>query len=376
MKHPFWLVNDLLFIVLLTIVGFMFFSRQKAPIPTPLTSTAEIKLPKKAVSKIDLSKIYTNDLFETYKQPVPKKEEQEIAKVSMPEPPTPQPVKVPLALPPKFLEPLQIVLKGIITISDESENIAIIQDNRNSLTKNYKIGDKIDDAQLIRIFSNKIVLIRSNGQQETLYVNQYDAELDQQIQSRANWSSVIQKKGSFDYIVDPQTFIQSIPNLAEFIDALNLITVYQKGRSIGCRIGILQPKTIGVALGLQTGDIIETINSIPATTTDSRFEIYQKLISMDLGDTIEVNLVRNQQEITITYTLQQLEESAAAAPPAFVIGKEKSLQEIEAEKIELLRKQKQFAPTLEQLKMQQKREMVQYGNKERRNLNMLLNHQV
>ncbi len=374
MKHPFWLVNDILFIVFITIVGFMFISQQKVPTPVPLTSKMEIKLPKKAVSKIDLSKIYINDLFETYKPQELKEEEKEVQKITMPEPPTPQPVKVPLALPPKFLEPLQIVLKGIITLSDESENIAIIQDSKNSITKNYIVGDRIDDAQLIRIFTNKIILVRSNGQQETLYVNQYDAEIDQQMQSRANWSSVVQKKGPFDYLVDPRAFIQSIPNLAELIETLNLFTVYKKGQSIGCRIGTLQPKTIGIALGLQTGDIIESINAIPATTTDSRFEIYQKIISMDLGSTIEVTLLRNQQEINITYTLQQLEEPTVETQT--ILGKEKSLQEIEAEKIDLLRKQKQFAPTLDQLKMQQKREMVNYGNRDRRNLNMLLNHQA
>lgn len=374
MKHPFWLVNDLLFLVFLTIVGFMFISQQKVPTSVPLTSNAEIKLPKKAVSKIDLSKIYTNDLFETYQQPEPQ-EEKEAQKITMPEPPMPQPVKVPLALPPKFLEPLQVILKGIISLSDESENIAILQD-KNSITKNYKVGDKIDDAQLIRIFSNKIILVRSNGQQETLYVNQYDAEIDQQMQSRTNWSSVIQKKSPFDYLVDPQAFIQSIPNLAELIDTLNLITVYKKGKSVGCRIGSLQPKSIGIALGLQTGDIIESINATPATTTDSRFEIYQKIIAMNIGNTIEINLLRNQQEIIITYTLQQLEEPTTAAAIPTIIGKEKSLQEIEAEKIDLLRKQKQFAPTLDQLKMQQKREMVQYGNRDRRNLNVLLNHQA
>jgi type II secretory pathway component PulC len=371
MKHPFWLVNDLLFIIFLTILGFIVISRQKPPSSVSLVPKAEIKLPKKAVSKIDLSKIYTNDLFETYQAPAPK-EEIQIPKITMPEPPTPKPVKVPLALPAKFLEPLQISLKGVITLSEEADNIAIIQDSKTSATKNYHVGDKIEDAQLIRILSNKIILIRSNGQQETLYVNQYDAELDQQLQIRSDWSSVVQKKGENNYLVDPITFVQSIPNLAEFIDKLNLITVYKKGKSIGCRVGILQPKSIGLALGLQPGDVIEAINNIPATTTDSRFEIYQNIISMDIGDIIEVSLIRNQESVVITYTLHQLEESSLQPVPS-VLGKEKSAQELEQEKIEILRQQQQFAPTLEQLKMQQKRNMVNYGNQNRRNFNVLLN---
>lgn len=370
MKHPFWLVNDLLFILLLTIIGFMFISRQKAPVGISLMPKSEIKLPKKAISKIDLSKIYMNDLFETYRPPAPVKEE-EAPKIVMPEPPSPKPVKVPLALPPKFLEPLQISLKGIIALSNETENIAIIQDSKTLATKNYRIGDRIEDAQLIRILGNKIILVRSNGQQETLYVSQYDAELDQKSHWRTNWSSVVQKKGDNNYLLDPFSFMQSVPNLAELIDVFNLITVFKKGKSIGCRVGTLQPKSLGIAMGLQAGDLIESINSIPATTTDLRFEIYQKIISMGLGDVITVNLLRNQSEIIMTYTLQQLEEPIIPGA-ATVIGKEKSLQEIEAEKVELLRQQQQFAPTLDQLRQQQKRNMVSYGNQNRRNQNVLL----
>lgn len=369
MKHPFWLVNDLLLIILLTVIGFMFISQQREPTKVSLTSQAEIKLPKKSVSKIDLSKIYSNDLFETYQAPVISGEPL-LPKITMPEPPSPKPVKVPLALPPKFLEPLQITLKGIISLQDETGNVAIIQDNKTSTTKNYTVGTKIEDAQLIRILSNKIILVRSNGQQETLYVNQYDAELDQQLQWRTSWSSVIQQKGANNYLVDPNTFIEAIPNLSELIDKINLVTVYKKGRSVGCRVGLLQPKSIGTALGLQQGDIIESINNIPATTTDSRFEIYQKIITMNIGDTIMVNLLRHQTELVITYTLQQLEEPTPSLAPR-ILGKEKSLEEIEAENKELLRQKQQFAPTLEQLRMQQKRDIVNYGNRNRRNFNVL-----
>ncbi len=366
MKHPLWLVNDFLFILFLMIICFMFISRQKVPTSVSLIPRGEIKLPKKAVSKIDLSKIYTNDLFETYQAPEPKVEE--IPKITMPEPPTPKPVKVPLALPARFLEPLQITLKGIIALADEVENIALIQDTKTNATKNYKSGDKIEDAQIIRILSNKIILVRSNGQQETLYVSQYDAELDQQRHRPTSWSTIVQKKEEDNYLVDPTAFLKLIPNLAEFIDVFNLITVYKKGKSIGCRVGMLPQKSLPLALGLQTGDIIEEINAIPATTTDSRFEIYQKVTALQLGDTIEVKLMRNNDEFIITYTLQQLEEPTLSPAPS---GLEKSMQEIEAEKVELLRQQHQFAPTLEQIRMQQKRDMVNYSNRNRRNFNLL-----
>ena len=75
--------------------------------------------------------------------------------------------------------------------------------------------------------------------------------------------------------------------------------------------GILQPKSIGLALGLQQGDIITAINNIPSTTTDSRFEIYQAVVNMKLGDTITLGITRNNRPVELRYTLQTIEKTAA-----------------------------------------------------------------
>ncbi len=372
MKHPFWLLNDALLVLLCITLGFILFSVPTIPKRVSLKPDSEVKPPKKDVSGLDLSKIYMNDLFGTYQQPSTPTAPVE-QKMAIPEPPMPQPVRVPIASPPKFLEPLQITLKGIVTLNNETENIAIIQDAKSSTTKNYMIGDKIEDAQLIRILRNKIILIRSNGQQETLYVNQYDAELDQQLLAPNDWSSVVQKIGENAYAVDPMSFVRHIPNLSQCIDALNLITVYKQGKSIGCRVGALQPKSIGIALGLQQGDIITSINGIPSTTTDSRFDIYQKIIAMNVGDVITLIFTRNNQEIMLHYTLQSIEKTATTP------GKEttglpiKSAEQIEVERIEILRQRQQFAPTLEELRMRHKRDIVQYGSTGDRQRNMLMN---
>ncbi len=372
MKHPFWLLNDALLLLFFIVIGFIMLSAPTMPKRAGLKPESEVKPPKKDVSGLDLSKIYMNDLFGTYQQPSPILAPVE-TRIAIPEPPMPQPVRVPIASPPKFLEPLQITLKGIITLNNETENIAIIQDTKSTTAKNYMIGDKIEDAQLIRILRNKIILIRSNGQQETLYVNQYDAELDQQLLAPNDWTSVVQKTGENSYAVDPMSFIKHISNLSQCIDSFNLITVYKQGKSIGCRVGALQPKSIGLALGLQQGDIITSINNIPSTTTDSRFEIYQKIIAMNNGDTINITLMRNNQEIMLHYTLQSIEKTATTP------GKEtsglpiKSAEQIEAERIEILRQRQQFAPTLDELRMRQKRDIVQYGSTGDRQRNMLMN---
>ncbi len=372
MKHPFWLLNDALLVLFLFIIGFIILAAPSLPKRVSLKPEIEAKPPKKDVSGLDLSKIYMNDIFGTYQQAAPPIAPAE-SKATLPEPPMPEPVRVPLATPPRFLEPLQITLKGIVTLNNETENIAIIQDNKTSTSKNYMIGDKIEDSQLIRILRNKIILVRSNGQQETLYVNQFDAELDQQRIAPNDWSTVVQQTGENIYVVDPQSFIMHIPNLSQCIDTLNLITVYKQGESIGCRIGILQPKSIGLALGLQQGDIITAINTIPSTTTDSRFEIYQAVVNMKLGDTITVGITRNNRPVELRYTLQTIEKTAATPGKEAVGLPVKSAEQMEAERIEILRQRHRFAPTIEEMRMQQKREIAQYGSPGQRQRNMLMN---
>lgn len=314
MRHAWWIVNSSLLLFLVAATLFILLSRQPMPRRISFEPDTEIKPVKREIAKIDLNKIYSNDLFDTYRTPITPVEQPESAK-PMPPPPSPKPSKPPVTPPPKFLEPLQVSLKGIIVGADEKYNVAIIEDAKEKRSKNYRVNDKIEDAQLIRIFKNKIILIRSNGQQETLYVNQHDAEVEQLLSPINNWSSIIQKNAENSYTIDPDLFVERITNLAQFIDMLNLTTVYRQGLSIGIRIGKMQPGTPGIAMGLLPGDIIQTVNNIPANDTKNRFEIYQTVIKMQIGDTISVNLLRKKLPMTISYTLAKLEQPAKIAAP-------------------------------------------------------------
>lgn len=372
MKHPFWLANSTLLLLVTLAATFIFFSRPKLPPRVSFEPASDLKPAKQEIAKIDLSKIYTNDLFDTYKQPLPPPKEPDLLK-PMPQPPTPKLPSRPVSPPPKFLEPLKINLLGIIVASDERMNIAIIKDTQTNLAQNYKIGDMITDAQLIRILKNKVILIRSNGQQETLYVSKHDAELEQLLMPEGNWSALIKKSTENVFEVDPEAFIDRVRNLAQFIDLLNLTTVYRKGKSIGCRIGTIDKSSLGQALGLQQGDIIEQINNMPATDTKSRFEIYKNILNMQNGDIVSVNLVRKNKPILIQYKLEKIER-VAPKPPAeskpTVPGIEtKTAQEIEQEKRKILEQKYRFAPTAEQLEKKEKQAMLKMSQRSRQRQN-------
>ncbi len=377
MKHPWWLVNSVLLIIFIIVLIFIFFAQQKIPVRVSF-EPSEVKPLKKELPKIDLSKIYTNDLFDTYQSPViPSGQEAELIK-SVPKPPKPEEGRLPVRQPPHFLEPLQINLKGIIVGNDESLDIAIIENTKEALSKNYKIGDKIEDAQLMRIFKNKILLVRSNGQQETLYVNPHDAEMEQLLSPLNNWSTIIQKDSDNVYKIDPDLFIERVKNLAQFIDMLNLTTVYQRGLSIGCRVGKMQTGSPGIALGLMPGDIIEQINGISAAETQTRFEIYKTIMDMNIGDTIAVKLRRKNTPLTITYQLEKLEQPQKA-PVVNIQQPEQPAQEaqptetdINEIKVALAQQKNHFAPTMHELHKKEKQAMITNRKKINSTKNMLV----
>lgn len=358
MKHPVWILNSALFILVLFAVGFIFFTRQKPPARADIEPSGVIKPLKGEIIKINISKIYENDLFGTYRKEFPSLMPGAVPRV--PEPPPSKKVSVPPLPTPQFLEPLNIALKGIIImLNDDAFNRAIIMDNKTNKEHTYRVGSMIEDAQIIQILSNKIILLRSNGQQEVLYLREKDAQIDPTYLSIDNWKDVIQKVSDTDFIVSPAEFASRVKNLAQFIDMLDLITVYKNGKSVGCRIGTSNDKSLGRELGLQAGDIIMSINNIPATDTAQRFKIYKAVVGMKQDDTIKVLIKRQQQEITLSYTLRDFAQPKATArtPDAKPASSSISPEELHAEQIKIMQQKHKFAPTMQQIREQERANM-------------------
>jgi type II secretion system protein C len=354
MKHPLWILNIILLILVLFAFGFMFISRQKPKARAEIEPTGPIQPLKGEVVKINISKIYENDLFDTYKKEYPTHEP--IGIIPMPEPPSPKSPVIPPIPAPQFIEPLNISLKGIIImLNDDAHNRAIIADNKTNKEATYRVGQMIEDAQVIQILSNKVILLRSNGQQEVIYLREKDAQRDPVYVSIDNWEDVIQKISENEFTVSPREFVARIPNLGQFIDTLDLITVYKQGTSFGCRVGNLAEKSLGKELGLQTGDIITSVNNIPALDTKQRFEIYKIISEMNQGDSITATLLRGGQEITITYILKDFKPAKVEGAPTV------TSQDIREEQLKILHQKHKFAPTLKQIRDNERKNMLHKG---------------
>jgi len=349
MKHPFWIINLGLLSFVLFAGAFIYFSRVKIASresiePVQIVTRKELKV------AINIQKIYENDLFGTYTKELPKPQNLDLI-IPFPAPPAQQKIVAPKVIEPEFLDPLQITLMGIIVVgSNDTKNRAIIQDDKSKQESTYKVGDIIQDAQIIRIFKNKIILLRLNGQQEVLYLREQDAKTDSSYASANEWDFVVKKVEENNYLVSPESFMLQVKTLAQFIDMLNTTTAYQKGKSVGLRIGQLAPQSLGVFLGLQKGDIIVNINNIATETTQERLAIYKNITTLPLGHSIRVKLVRKNREINIVYTLDNFIKKEIDETPSVTTGPQQSSLFLNKEHMNNKQQHLAFAPTINKIR--------------------------
>ncbi|HEV2916928.1 MAG TPA: hypothetical protein VGW78_04220 [Candidatus Babeliales bacterium] len=360
MKHPFWIVNSSFFLLLILIAVFAFFSRVRVPRRASIIIEPHAYGKTKEEFAINIQKIYVDDLFGTFHREIPVYQQPIYDLIIPAAPPVQEPI-VPKIPEPTFLEPLNISLKGIIVVGkDEQKNRVIIADNKTDREFTYKTGDTLDDAQIIRIFNNKVLFLRSNGQQEVLYLKEYDAKHDPAYTMIDDWQDTIRPTGPYTYEISPKTFIQKINTLAQFIDALGLVTAYEKGTSVGCHVTNIAEHSLGFNLGFVYGDIITTINTIPATTTANRLEIYKGIIHLKDNDTITVQVQRRGMPVQLTYTLKDFNPIPLTnISNGTVISKE---QELEHKKT-LLKKKHTFAPTIKELQQHERELMINHRKK-------------
>ncbi len=155
---------------------------------------------------------------------------------------------------------------------------------------------------------------------------------------------------------------------------LDLTTLYKEGKSIGVRVGQIAPDSLGALLGLQKNDVIITINTISTADNKSRFALYQKVTNLGEDDIITVELRRNNQEVTINYTLQDFKRPEGMTPetppptepdaqPTPPMPKSPVLpaEKVERQQVKALQEKYKFAPTVKDIRTRERQNMIQRG---------------
>ena len=306
MKQPVWILNSSLLVLFFMSQLLLFMMQRVVPRRISISPGKMIVEQEQAiVHQVEIKNIYEHDLFGTYEPPViPVHSVIEEVVAAIPKSPKNIVPEVPVEKLPTFFAPLDVVLKGVIFVKDDPANcIAIVQLKKTKEERNYQVGDLIEDAQILKILSNRIIIIRSNGQQETLYLREEDAVSDFNKEAKSIPKSVIENSSGNKYTINIDEFTKRVRNLGEFINLLDLTTVYKHGKSFGCRVGKIDKDSLGFMLGLMIDDIIVKIDNYFIDDLANRIQVYDHIIQKHVGEIIEVVLYRGQDTMTLQYGL-------------------------------------------------------------------------
>ena len=306
---PIWLINFFLFTTLGFSSFFLFLTSPKK-INFSLIKKQNLEENKENYTEVpEVQKIIDKDIFNA--QPsIPEEESIEkfepfnlINVLPIPSIPNDIPIKKIDNKERNFLPPLQLNLHGTIISSNPKQNRAFIENAKNKEEKSYYLGEVIEDAQIIFIGKNKVIFIRSNGQQETLYTNK-NSENEEELASKIPWNKIIKKENN-EIIIDATLLSKRVKTLGNFLDELDLITFFKDGVPKGCQIGFDEKNSLPYELDLKNLDVILSVNDFSTAYGDSRIEIYKKLITDDYLEPkkIKIKILRNSKEIEMEYKI-------------------------------------------------------------------------
>lgn len=419
MRQPLWILNSGLLVLFIVGQLLLFFLQKAIPVRIKMNPSSVEAVQQDQVASIDISTIYKNDLFNTYVSPTPTVDKLDDTVAPIPTMPQAINVSIPVEKAPTFFAPLEVTLKGVIFVADDpSSSLAIIQDKKSKEEQNYQVGDLIEDAQILKVLSNRVIVIRSNGQQETLYLREEDAKQEFETEVSYFPKNVVEKQTTNQYRINLDEFSKRVQSLGEFINLLDLTTVYHHGKSVGCRVGKISKDSLGSMLGFDYDDIIVSVEHIDATDLHNRIAIYDAVMAKKPGDVISVSIKRGGSNLDIQYALidntlkkagltakemlqasqgdsskgdetsssnqtsnakaettsnvkqktsstttQSSANDAQESPSSIPMLDQQTLHELEAHKKRLLSQREKMAPTLKELEFQERLRMLRGGKK-------------
>lgn len=373
MKQPLWAINSSL--LFLSILGQLILVFLHTSVPRRASIEPDIitRIEKNINASVDVANIYgANDLFATFTLPTSPAHEVEPAIPAIPDTPALIPLSIPVETPRVFIAPLPVTLKGVIYAHDQpSQSVAIVQFQNSKEEMNYRVGELINDAQILKIYQNRIIVVRSNGQQEILYLRENEAAKDFNLQSAKNIATLQIPLKTNLYHIPVDQLTENVKTLGQFIDLLDLTTAYKKGKSIGCRVGKAEKDSLASKLGLMRDDIIEQVDGLPITDIASRVLAFDHIITKNIGDIITVHVQRSNNPVILKYILSknmqdatsEIKSSDAKQAKTITQPNAETLYTIEQEKKQMLERKIKLAPTMHQLEAEERKKMFQARNK-------------
>ncbi len=228
--------------------------------------------------------------------------------VSEPPPPAPEPPPTPL--------PLKLV--GTVAGADVPR-FAILESTGNPPGQAvYQVGDMVQQVVIVDIRPDCVVLERGAGQRESLCF-QLDTAPTPSPQGAgpvpgARQSAIVPTPQPGDLgrtgivRVDPGTWrisrdliMENFANVGSLSSQATVTPYFVQGQQQGFRLSQMRSGGLLQQIGMQEGDVLQTVNGLNLYTPQEALQAYQQL---QTESTVRINILRNNRPATLTYELR------------------------------------------------------------------------
>lgn len=189
---------------------------------------------------------------------------------------------------------LNLKLWGTIQ-SSEGDSYAVIEDSSKKDQQLYKPGDRINNSTLKMVLREKVVLT-VDGVDEVLQMEKSDKG---QASSRNGFSG--RGRGDEKEIPIPRREVEAaMGDVNNLMRQISLKPHISDGKPDGISVSSVQPNSIFKKAGLQSGDVIISIDGREIKTFEDVMGMYE---SMKSATRIEMQVKRQDTPVTLVYNL-------------------------------------------------------------------------
>ncbi len=219
-----------------------------------------------------------------------------------------QKVIQPNSQPPKTTAKKQIELHLLGTVAGSKDvACAVIEDMKTKVQDIYRIGDVIQGALIEKIERNRIVLL-NDGVEEilNLYVagNEpvYTAKQTGEAPAAIAEPNIPGKVYSPDESeINKKTFLAKIGGIEAVLKAVKISPHTVNGKTDGLQITGLENLSMARFVGLENGDVIQTINGQNLTDERKAFQVLQKARALS---SMDIQLTRGTQKKNLSFKIE------------------------------------------------------------------------
>lgn len=196
------------------------------------------------------------------------------------------------------LSKLPLTLIGTIVRAEPAKSLGTIRFNSNQQTQTYFAKDKVGTVAIVQKYEREKVILTNTQTKKTEYLR-----IPSFNPARAIGKDTFKDFGSGNKEVEmKRTEVDKvIKDPGKFLQDAASEQVMENGKIVGFKIFNIKPGSAYTQLGLQDGDVIQSVNGEPIDGIQKALEIYNQLKDSSM---IRLKIGRNSKAMEITYYIR------------------------------------------------------------------------